>query len=116
MEDCRENGLLAAFLDIAANEFFCILLEDVVDLVENGVDVLGHLLVPLGDLGVDRGLDLVGLLARAGGALLPAGVPGGHESSPGARTVRTAAETTRRYRHPAVSRGRAEPPEQGRAD
>jgi hypothetical protein len=54
---------LPAFLYITPDEFLCILLEDVVDLVEDGVDVLGHLLVALGDLGVDRRLDLLGLLA-----------------------------------------------------
>src|SRR4051794_37717183 len=71
-------ALLASFLHVLPHEFLTVLLEHLVDLVQDGVDVLGHLLVALGDLAVDRGLDLVGLLARAGGPLLPAGVPGGH--------------------------------------
>jgi hypothetical protein len=43
--------------------------------------------VALGDLGVDRRLDLVGVLARAGGPLLPAGVPRGHLYLPDPRLV-----------------------------
>src|SRR3954453_6076241 len=69
---------LASLLHILTNELLAVLLEHLVDLVQEGVDVLGHFLVAFGDLGVDRGLDLVGLLARARRLLLSAGVPGGH--------------------------------------
>src|ERR1700712_3816864 len=69
---------LPAFLYIAADEFLRIFFQHVVNFIQNGVDVLGQFLVALGDLGVGRSLDLVGLLARTCGALLPAGVPGGH--------------------------------------
>src|SRR3712207_9525549 len=72
------DRLLTPFLYILTNKFFRILLEHLVDLVQERVDVLGHLLVAFGDLGVDRGLDLVGPFARARRLLLSAGVPGGH--------------------------------------
>src|SRR4051794_16217644 len=69
---------LAAFLYVSPHELLGVLLEDPVDLVQERVDVLGHFLGALGDVGVDRRLDLLGLLARPRGPLLPAGVPGGH--------------------------------------
>src|SRR5687767_13363115 len=72
------NGSLSSFLYILPNEFLGILFEDLVNFIQQRVDVLGHFLVAFGDLGVDRGLDLVGVLARARRLLLPAGVPGGH--------------------------------------
>src|SRR3954449_11101192 len=79
MELLRAIGRsLSALLYITPHEFLAVLLEDLVDLVEDRVDVFGHLLVALGHIGVDRSLDLVGLLARARRPLLPAGVPGGH--------------------------------------
>src|SRR3712207_2841201 len=54
---------LPSFLHVGLYEFLGVLLEHLVDLVQNGVDVLGHFLVALGDLGVDGRLDLLGLLA-----------------------------------------------------
>src|SRR3954463_13248104 len=69
---------LPSLLHVRSHELLGVLLEHLVDLVQDRVDVLGHFLVPLGDLGVDRRLDLVGLLARSGRPLLPAGVPRGH--------------------------------------
>src|SRR4051794_8475170 len=69
---------LPSLLYVGSNKLLGIGLEYLVDLVEDRVDILGHFLVALGDVGVDRGLDLVGLLARARRLLLPAGVPGGH--------------------------------------
>src|SRR4051812_20990235 len=71
-------ALLAPLLHIGPNKFLGVGLEHFVNFIENGIDVFGHFLVPFGDVGVDRGLDLVGLLARARRLLLPAGVPGGH--------------------------------------
>src|SRR4051812_40918522 len=81
----RDSGIvtelgrsLTSFLYISPNEFFRIRLQYLVNFIENGIDVFGHFLVAFGDLGVDRGLDLVGLLARTRRLLLPAGVPGSH--------------------------------------
>src|SRR3954447_639324 len=71
-EKISGNGLLAPFLYILPHEFLTVFLEDFVNFIQKGIDVLGHFLVALGDLGVDRGLDLVGLLARARRLLLPA--------------------------------------------
>ena len=59
---------LAALLDEGANEVLGVRLEDVIDLVEDRVDVLGQFLVSLGDIrrGVSLDLvDLVGLPLRA---------------------------------------------------
>src|SRR4051794_2948790 len=78
LRECRIMALLASLLHVLPHKFLTVLLEHLVDLVQERVDVLGHLLVALGDLRVDRGLDLVGLLARAGGPLLPAGVSRRH--------------------------------------
>ena len=47
--------LLAALLDVPADELLRVLLEHRVDLVQEVVDVLGELLVALGDLGVRLG-------------------------------------------------------------
>src|SRR5579862_9714613 len=58
----RANGLLAALLDVRADELLGVLLEHLVDLVEDRVHVVGELLVPLLDLLGGRGLVLLGLL------------------------------------------------------
>src|SRR5579871_4337345 len=56
------DPLLAALLDVRAHELLGVLLEHLVDLVEDRVDVVGELLVPLLDLLGGRGLVLLGLL------------------------------------------------------
>ena len=43
-------SLLTALLDVAADEFLGVLLEHLVDLVQNGVDVVRELVLPLLDL------------------------------------------------------------------
>src|SRR6516162_8593729 len=58
----RGRASLAALLDIGADELLGVLLEDLVDLVEDRVHVVGQLLVALPYL-IDRGsLVLLGLL------------------------------------------------------
>jgi hypothetical protein len=54
---------LTALLHVLSNKLFTVGLEDFVDLVQDGIDVFRHFLVAFCDVGVDRGLDLVGLLA-----------------------------------------------------
>src|SRR3984957_10595509 len=56
------GGLLAALLDVRADELLGVLLEHLVDLVEYRVHVVGELLVPLLDLLGGRGLVFLGLL------------------------------------------------------
>src|SRR3954471_4177796 len=101
LRECRVMALLASLLHVLPHEFLTVLLEHLVDLVQERVDVLGHLLVALGDLRVDRGLDLVGLLARAGGPLLPAGVSRRHgclQFRARGGSPRAAPKATRRHR------------------
>src|SRR5207248_3847447 len=77
----RAPGLLAALLDVPADELLRVLLQYRVDLVQQVVDVLGDLLLPLGDLGVRLGRGaLVELLVAAGLACLrlTASVAGSH--------------------------------------
>src|SRR4051794_21010074 len=73
---------LAPFLYVTPYEFLGILFQYLVDFIEDRIDVLGHFLVAFGDLGVDRGLDLVGVLTSPRRPLLPAGVAGGHGCPP----------------------------------
>ena len=54
--------LLAALLDVRADELLGVLLEHLVDLVEDRVHVVGELLVPLLDLLGRGGLVLLGFL------------------------------------------------------
>src|ERR1700691_4067664 len=56
------SGLLAALLDVRADELLGVLLEHFVDLVEDRVHVVGELLVPLLDLFGGRRLVLFGLV------------------------------------------------------
>src|SRR5436305_7736521 len=75
------EGLLAALLDIPPHELLGVLLQHGVDLVEQIVDILADLLMPLGDLRVRlRGGPVVDLLVPAGlaGLRLTAGVAGSH--------------------------------------
>src|SRR4051812_28571273 len=62
---CRKDHLLTALLDECPDKVFSIGLQHVVDLVEDGVDVLSQLLVAFGDVGIclDGLLDIVVLLA-----------------------------------------------------
>src|SRR4051794_4403480 len=93
---------LASLLYITPYKFLGILFQYLVNFVEDGIDVLGHFLVAFGDLGVDRGLDLVGLLARPRRPLLPAGVPRGHRCPP-VLSASARAERTRPVRQPRPS-------------
>jgi hypothetical protein len=74
--------LLAALLDVGPDELLGVLLEHVVDLVEDGVDVLGQLLVALTDLGGRVGLRVLCLFGPSGGLALPAGVVRCHAVPP----------------------------------
>src|SRR5512142_478717 len=77
----RARRLLAALLDVAADELLGILLEHRVDLVEKIVDVLRQLLVTLGDLRVhlrSRGLVVFGVPAGPPRLRLSTGVAGCH--------------------------------------
>src|SRR5688572_15923133 len=77
---------LTAFLHITADELLGVLLQDGVDLVEQVVHVVGDLGVPLGDLRVGLGgdvLDLFVALALAG-LRLTASVTGCHRCPPSA--------------------------------
>src|SRR5690349_9191919 len=66
----RTKPSLAALLHVAPDELFRVLLEDRVDLVQEIVDVLGDLRVPLGYLRVGLDGDVLDLLiARAPAAL-----------------------------------------------
>src|SRR6516162_3333943 len=70
----RGRASLAALLDIGADELLGVLLEDLVDLVEDRVHVVGQLLVALPYL-VDRGsLVLLGLLGTPRRLPLASGV------------------------------------------
>src|SRR4051812_41274286 len=97
---------LAPFLYVRADEFLCIFFEDFINFVEDGIDVVAHFLVALGNLGVDRGLDLVGLLTSPGRPLLPAGVPGCHGCPPVLSGSATAERTRplRQSRSPSPTR------------
>src|ERR1700753_3922902 len=55
-------GLLAALLHVRADELLSVLLEDLVDLVEDRVHVVGELLLPFPGLRVRGGLVFLGLL------------------------------------------------------
>src|SRR5690349_3469747 len=77
-------ALLAALLDVTSHELLGVLLQHGVDLVEQVVDVLGDLGVPLGNLRVGLGgdvLDLLVALALAG-LRLTAGVSRCHGCPP----------------------------------
>src|SRR4051812_45992864 len=72
----QRRRLLAAFLNESANEVLGVRLENLVDLVEDRVDVLGQFLVALGDVGGGLGglVDLVlGGALRAGLAAFMSG-------------------------------------------
>src|SRR5215217_886111 len=74
-------GLLAALLDVPPHELLGVLLKYGVDLIEQVVDVLGDLLVPLGDLRARLGRRaLVEFLVPTGlaGLRLTASVTGSH--------------------------------------
>src|SRR6516225_4754571 len=84
----RGRALLAALLDVGADELLGVLLEDLIDLVENRVHIVGQLLVALpyligrgrlvllGLLGAPRCLPLAsGVLVRCH-LLVPPSVPG----------------------------------------
>jgi hypothetical protein len=75
---------LAALLHVSAHKFFGVLLEDRVDLVEQIVDVLGDLGVPLGNFRVGLGGDVLDFLVATtlSGLRLTAGVSGCHLSPP----------------------------------
>src|ERR1700761_1586559 len=93
-------GLLAALLHVRADEFLGVLLENLVDLIEDGVYVVGELFVPfLGGLSRPS-LDLFGLVCPLGGLPLPAGVLAGcHVSTsvcPNAIVTRTSPAQSRR--------------------
>ena len=64
--------LLAALLHVGAHEVLGVLLEHVVDLVEDGVDVLAELLAPF----LTRGAGAVDLLVGVAAALALRSVPG----------------------------------------
>src|SRR4029077_2576812 len=64
--------LLAALLHVRPNELLGVLLEHLVDLVENGVHVVGELFVPLLDFLGTAGLGLLGLLGAPRGLPLTA--------------------------------------------
>jgi len=72
---------LAPFLYILAYKFFCVLFENFVYFVQDGIDVFAQLLVPFLDVGSPflGDLGLVGLILAAGGLGLPAtGLSCGH--------------------------------------
>src|SRR5438874_9669164 len=75
------EGLLAALLDVSADELLGVLFQYRVDLVEQVVDILADLLMPLGDLRVRLGrrscVDFL-VLAGLAGLRLAAGVAGSH--------------------------------------
>src|SRR6201999_3043489 len=66
--------LLAALLDVRAHEFLGVLLEHLVDLVQDRVDVIGELLVPLLDLFGRLRLCVLDFLGPAAGLALAARV------------------------------------------
>src|ERR1051326_933877 len=75
---------LAALLDVPADELLGVLLQHRVDLVEQVVDVLGDLLLTLGDGRIDRGRRVVDLVVAPGFARLrlASGVTGSHQVPP----------------------------------
>jgi hypothetical protein len=83
--------LFSPFLYITPHELFCVFFEDRVDFVEQVVDILGDLGVPLGDLRVSlrrrAGVDLL-VAARLAGLRLTAGVPGSHPCPSSSSVVR----------------------------
>src|SRR5262245_49066330 len=85
---------LTALLHVGTHEFLGVLLQDLVDLVEDRIDVVGQLLVPLLDLLDRTGLGLLGLLGAAVCLPLPTGVlrchrlpPSGGDSPPTTQPV-----------------------------
>src|ERR1700722_9145146 len=68
----RPPVLLSALLHVRPDELLGVLLEHLVDLVEDGVHVIGELFVPLGNLRGGARLGLFGLFGPAGGLLLTA--------------------------------------------
>src|SRR5260370_24671093 len=70
--------LLAALLHVRPDELLRVLLEDLVDLVQDRVDVIGELFVPLPDLLGGPGLRLLGLVGAPSGLPLTACVLRSH--------------------------------------
>src|SRR5690349_16227363 len=68
----RPSGLLAALLHVRPNELLGVLLEHLVDLVEDGVHVVGELFVPLLDFLGTASLGLFGLFGAPRGLPLTA--------------------------------------------
>src|SRR5438874_12198408 len=64
--------LLAALLHVGPDELLGVLLEHLVDLVQDGVHVVGELFVPLPDFLGAASLGLFGLFGAPRGLLLPA--------------------------------------------
>src|SRR5215468_4391161 len=73
---------LTALLHVRAHEFLGVLLQDLVDLVEDRVDVVGQLLVPFLDLLGRAGLGLLGLLGAPARLPLASGVLRCHRLPP----------------------------------
>src|SRR5690606_36813090 len=75
-------GLLAALLDVAAHELLGVLLEHLVDLVQNGVDIVRELLLALLDVRRRGRLGLLDLGLTPPCLLLAAGVLSSHALPP----------------------------------
>src|SRR6266487_2134565 len=79
---CGRRASLPALLDVRADELLGVLLQHFVDLVEDRVNVLGELLVPLLDILAGLGVCLLDLVGPPGCLLLTAGVLGRHTVPP----------------------------------
>src|SRR5215475_15864416 len=66
--DSSSRELLSPFLDVVFDEFFCVLLEDVVDLIDELVNVFLDFLAGLNDFRI--GLNVVFRLRFSSGLLL----------------------------------------------